>query len=449
MARRLSVIVIALALVAAACSGETATETTVATTTTSTTVPPTTTTTTQPGTTTTFTIPYSALDVAIDGEPGVTQAVQALYNWFGDRTSPNPEVPEGLLDHLAEAYPTGSASFSGDFVSEEIGEMGSVGVATINGQDIMLLVDEAEAEGETDTGWRLVGAWFAQYDVDPWFGNPLRYVFVIGTDARPGEFQQHLRADSLHILSSNIAEGSGGVLGIPRDTRVQASYGVDKYTNVNAIVFSENCGRVSGSGADDCEGRDAGQDEMVSIAAEFSGLPLEGWIVTGFLGFTRLVDAFGGVEVDVPVSMAEPNAEAYFSAGIQDLFGADALAFSRNRKQFGEIGDFVRSLHQGMLMLAAFDKVLEQDVTAVPSLLATLMEFTWTGLSLEDLFTLAAGTFLLDPGSVGNEVTPSTGGLQGGAYYANFTDDAEPLFRDMDDGSLTPTESWLSALYGN
>ncbi len=427
MARRLPVIIIAFALLSAACSSEAAPTTTVAVaTTTTTTQPPTTTTTTEPPTTTTFTIPYAALDVSIEEDESAGLVVQSLYAWFGDRTLPTPNVPQGLLDHLARAHADGHGSFTGEIFSEEIDEMGTAAVAVINDQDIMLLVDDLEAEGEEDSGWRLVGAWFAQYDIDPWFGDPLRYVFVIGTDARPGEDQQHFRADSLHVLTSNIVERSGGVLGFPRDTYVQASYGGDKFTNVNALVWTLS------------DNTTPGQDEMIDLAAEMSGLPLEGYVITGFLNFQRLVDAFGGVDVDVPYGMAEFKSQAYLSAGLQTLFGLDALAFSRNRTIPG--GDFSRQFHGGLVILAALDGVLERNITVLPALLGTLMQFTWTDLSLEDLLTVAAGGFLLDADLVGNDVLPGVVATRGGASIVDLTEGAEDMFRDMDDGSLSKRE---------
>jgi len=345
--------------------------------------------------------------------------VQSLYTWFGDRTLPEPDLPQGLLDFLADVYPSGSGTFAGELFSEEIEDMGTVGVVVVDSEDVILLVDDGE-------GWRIVGAWFAQYDIDPWFGDPLRYVFTIGTDARPGEDQQHFRADSLHILSSNVADRTGGVLGIPRDTFVQASYGGDKFTNVNALVWTFSDNTIPG------------QDEMVDLASDMSGLPIEGWLVTGFLNFQRLVDAFGGVDVDVPFGMAEPKSQAYLSAGLQTLFGGNALAFSRNRTIPG--GDFTRQLHGGLVIMAALDGVLERNITLLPSLLSILMDFTWTNLSLEDLLTVAAGGFLLDPALVGNNVLPGVVATRNGASVVNLSEGAEEMFRDMDDGWLSQRE---------
>jgi len=426
MTRRLPVIVLALSLIAAACSSEAASTTTTTAPATTTTPSQATSTTTQPAATSTTAKP--ALEIVWDGDEAAGTAVKDLYTWLGDRTTPEPDVPQDLLDYLTDVHPDQNASISGRFFSEVVEDMGTAGVAVIDDQDIMLLVDEG-------TGWRVVGAWFSQYDVEPWFGNPLRYVFVIGTDARPGEFQKHLRADSLHILASNIAERSGGVLGFPRDTYVEASYGGDKFTNVNAAVFTLTCGRLTGATVDSCAEPDTGQDEMVEIARGLSGLPLEGWIVTGFQGFQILVDAFGGVDVDVPFAMAEPKSQAYLSAGLQTLFAVDALAFVRNRTING--GDFTRSFHHGIVMLGALDGVLERGITALPKLLSILMDSTWTGLSLEDLLTVGASALLLDPDLVGNDVLPGAITTRGGASIVDLTDEAEAMFRDMDDGSLS------------
>jgi len=427
MAQRLFVIVLASSLIATACSSDAAPTPTSTTAPATTTQPQATSTTTQPAATSTTAKP--ALEIAWDGDEAAGTSVKDLYTWLGDRTTPEPDIPQGLREYLADVHPDQGASISGQFFSEVVEDMGSAGVAVIDDQDIVLLVDEG-------TGWRVVGAWFAQYDMDPWFGNPLRYVFVIGTDARPGEFQEHLRADSLHILASNIAERSGGILGFPRDTYVQASYGGDKFTNVNAVVYTTTCGRLTGATADSCDEPDTGQDEMVSLASGLSGLPIEGWIVTGFQGFQQVVDAFGGVEVDVPFAMNDPKSQAVLAAGLQMLFPVDALAFTRNRSITG--GDFTRSLNQGILVLGALNGVLERGITGLPKLLAILMDSTWTNLSLEDLLTVGASTFLLDPALVGNAVLPGVVNTRGGASIVDLTEDAEGMFRDMDDGSLSP-----------
>ncbi len=125
---------------------------------------------------------------------------------------------------------------------------------------------------------------------------------------------------------------------------MSAPYGDDKLTHVNAR---------------------AGTAAVVEVARELTGLPIEGYLVTGFRSFRRLVDAFGGVLVDVPFAMNDPKSSADLSAGEQRLMGQDALAFSRNRSIQG--GDFTRSFHQGMVIAAGLRGAQDGGSSTCPS----------------------------------------------------------------------------------
>jgi LCP family protein required for cell wall assembly len=263
-----------------------------------------------------------------------------------------------------------------------------------------------------------VGAKLTSLSLEAWYGEPIRYVLIIGTDARPGYIERVFRGDSLHVLSSNIGEGGGGVTGIPRDAYVETPYGfMDKLSSVNARASSE---------------------AVVDIVRDLSGLRVEGYLVTGFDSFTRLVNDFGGVVVNVPFGMADPKSQAFLSAGEQVLWGANALAFSRNRSIWGS--DFTRSYHQGLVMLGALAKVQAADMLQLPVLLELLCRYTWTDLTAGDLLTLAAGAFEIDPARVANLVLPGTIQMIAGASVVVLDPEAEEIYRDLDDGILTPAE---------
>ena len=53
-----------------------------------------------------------------------------------------------------------------------------------------------------------MGAKLPSLGLGAWYGEAVRFVMVIGTDARPGQNEPVYRGDSLHLLSSNIAEGA-------------------------------------------------------------------------------------------------------------------------------------------------------------------------------------------------------------------------------------------------
>ncbi len=371
------------------------------------------TTTTAPGTTSSTTTlpPGVPITLTLEGSGELQTAAEDFYAWLGDpyRVDP-PPMADGLAAFLAEVESDEGFYLDGQLTTAELDEGGEVAVITAE-EDVLLAVDDGE-------GWRIVGAKLPSLGLGAWYGDPIRFVMIIGTDARPGYIERVFRGDSLHVLSSNIGEGAGGVLGIPRDSYVDTPYGwKDKLSSVNARANSE---------------------AVVDIVRGLSGLPVEGYLVTGFASFTGLVDNFGGVVVDVPFAMADPKSQAFLSAGEQVLWGANALAFSRNRSIWGS--DFTRSYHQGLVMLGALDKAQAAGILQLPNLLRLLCEYTWTDLSAEDLLTLAAGAFEIDPAEVGNTVLPGTIQMISGASVVVLDPAAEEIYRDLDDGILTPSE---------
>jgi LCP family protein required for cell wall assembly len=378
---------------------------------TSTTTPATTSTSSTTTSSTTTLPPGVPITLSLEGEGELQAAARDFYAWLGSpyRVEP-PPMDDRLAEFLADVEPAEGFDLAGEFASATLDEGGRVAVITAD-EDVLLAADEGD-------GWRIVGAKLTSLGLEAWYGEPIRYVLIIGTDARPGYIERVFRGDSLHVLSSNIGEGGGGVTGIPRDAYVETPYGfMDKLSSVNARASSE---------------------AVVDIVRDLSGLRVEGYLVTGFDSFTRLVNDFGGVVVNVPFGMADPKSQAFLSAGEQVLWGANALAFSRNRSIWGS--DFTRSYHQGLVMLGALAKVQAADMLQLPVLLELLCRYTWTDLTAGDLLTLAAGAFEIDPARVANRVLPGTIQMIAGASVVVLDPEAEEIYRDLDDGILTPAE---------
>ena len=128
---------------------------------------------------------------------------------------------------------------------------------------------------------------------------------LLGSDARAGESS---RSDTIMI-----AEAGGGLLAVPRDTLVEIpGLGQDK---VNAVFAN------GGSGL------------TVETLENFTGLPIENYVVLNFSGTRDIVDALGGITVDVEEPIETEQDGEYFSiaAGAQELAGAEALAYVRYR----------------------------------------------------------------------------------------------------------------------
>jgi LCP family protein required for cell wall assembly len=407
LVRRLAATLIALALVGAACSDDDAAPTTtVAPTTAAPTTTSLATTTTAATTTTDGRVPV-AVNVA-DAPDGLQEVVAEFYDWIANQDDPRPKIPNGLAQSVSGVVVDEGTTIRATAHWALLKEDGRSAAVVVADDDVILAADQG-------SGWKVYGAHLARWDLEPWFGEPVRHMLAIGTDARPGQDQEVFRADSIHIMSSNLPERGGSIIGFPRDSYVPGSRGNDKFTHINTYD---------------------GPEGMVDTAETVTGLEIEGYVVTGFLGFIRLVNDFGGVEVDVPFAMADHKSNAYFSAGPRLMWGDTALAFNRNRSING--GDFTRSFHHGLFMQHTLMEVLQRDITVLPDLLAVIYAHAWTNLQVNELLTLGATAFYLDSDSVENVVLRGSVGSAGGASVVFLSDSNAEIYDDVaDDGMLT------------
>lgn len=363
-------------------------------------------------------MPPADLSVTITDAPdGLVAAVTDLYTWIADQRESEPEIPNGMLAGLGEPGYSATMKVEGSaFVATmptretetEEETATEVQVATVLlGDDSLLAVDDG-------TGWRIVGGTIASVGADPYFGDGPRFILVLGSDARPGQNQQRYRADSIHVLS--IAEDRGAIVGFPRDSWVDSSAGPTKFTNLMA-------------------GR--GPEIMLETATSLTELPLEGYIVTGFLGFTNLVNDFGGVDVAIE-SYIRGGLPGFrdFAVGILSLTGQEALQLARIRKTLPD-GDFGRSRNHGVIMQGALGIAQVRGLEDLPELLSILLTHTWTDLTAEQLLTFTAATYEINPDDLTNLVLPgSVGSTAGGQSVVFLGDGARAVFDDVVDGTI-------------
>lgn len=334
-------------------------------------------------------------------------------------TSPAITLPSGL-DAVVTALYTGGAVRLGPFVQalakrptvsrptavkSATGNLKSVRVAVVTaGDDVTLLVD--------DRGWVVVGGWWPSLDVTaPQLGG-VRHVLVLGSDAREKSEQvDTARSDSIHIASVD-GRGAGSLLGIARDLWVPLGSG--GYGKINSAMTH------------------GGPHAALATVSSVAGVPLEGWVLTGFWGFILMVDALGGLTLNAPRAVSKVG----ISKGTNHVDGNKALAYARERKTVPD-GDFGRSRHQGVLMLALAAYFRRKGVLALPSLVSTVSRFCHTNLSAAQLLTLGAWAWAADPGKVGNAVAYGPIGTAGGGQSVVLIGQpATGLFADVRDGRL-------------
>ena len=317
----------------------------------------------------------SGVTVNVSGAPDAPKwAVESLYQELPSA----PHLPNGLRTNLAGMHDrpktqtvTGTASTSTAYGKQ-------VGVVQAGGDTILAVSDNGWE-------WRVVGAEMASKGRARWFGDEPRFVTLIGADWQQtwdGKWPTDplkTHSDSVHIYSVVPSAGAGAIVGFPRDTLVEASFGTVKVSH----TMNEH-----------------GPEFTVDALRRETNLPIEGYfhIAMGLgangnspAGFSDLVNDYGGFPFLVP-----------YDAGVAvagDTFvnGAEALAVGRERSTLPH-GDVDRTLGQGLLLKAAIAEVKKVGMLAMPGLLSLMDDYVTTDLKLDDVLTLAATVYTVDPG---------------------------------------------------
>ncbi|MHB0976693.1 MAG: LCP family protein [Candidatus Aquicultorales bacterium] len=195
-------------------------------------------------------------------------------------------------------------------------------------------------------------------------------ILLLGSDKRATDKDQG-RSDSLMILRVHPKKNVVSVLSIPRDMRVYIpDYGYDK---INAAYSL------------------GGPKLTIETVEEFTGLEMNHFIEIDFQGFKRVVDALGGVDIDVKPPNGASRLKDYeveldIPAGPQHMNGDTALKFVRVRYVDD---DFGRAGRQQEFLKAVFDKAKQPSSFAkLPELINIMTENVKTdsGLGFAEIY---------------------------------------------------------------
>ena len=250
-------------------------------------------------------------------------------------------------------------------------------------------------------------------------GDDPIFILVLGSDARPGTPVGDGLCDSIHILGFNPADRRASLVGIPRDSYVPLSTGGSN--KINSAMPR------------------GGPEAMVETVENLTGITFDYYALTGFGGMTTIVNAIGGLDVDLPYSFQGFEGTS-FETGKQTFSGAQALEFSRERKDLAR-GDFDRSMNQGRVLLAALAQFREHFADDPATLFRWLgigLRNVETDIPLSELLSLAFTATELPPKRVTNLVAVGSIGSVDGMSVVNLPD-SHPMFRDVaEDGYVKP-----------
>lgn len=247
-------------------------------------------------------------------------------------------------------------------------------------------------------------------------------VLLLGIDNRANQLTLQ-RTDTIMVLHVNLKTGKMYLMSVPRDTRVElAGYGIQK---INAAA--------------EFEGGPLGTVQAVN---NLLGTNIRYYVLTNFNGFKDVIDALGGVEIDVPEAMHYEASDVHINLkpGLQWMNGTEALDFVRFREfQLGDIG---RTMDQQMLLKAVAKRILSPaGLVRLPIALPQLSKAVLTNLPARDLLYFVSVARRLDAGSpsVLSETLPGDYLTVGGiSYWYVIPQDAVAAYAALIRGHLMP-----------
>lgn len=272
------------------------------------------------------------------------------------------------------------------------------------GQDATLAV-----KGEN--GWYVVGGWWPSMAATGPFLGGRRHVLFIGSDARTERGQNLLRAnaDALQLVGVD-GKGGSGIMGMARDLYVPLSTG--------------GRGKINSALAR------GGPQAQAATVADVTGIPVEGYVLTGMQDFSRLISEMGGVVINAPRRVRD------VPKGTSRVFGPDALWYGRERKTVPG-GDFGRAANQAHLMYSLAAQTRGGGAKALVDTLTKASSRVQTNLSAAQALTLGAWVYKADPTKTGRAVAKGPiGTSSGGASIVVLGSEAKGVFARFRDGSL-------------
>lgn len=229
-------------------------------------------------------------------------------------------------------------------------------------------------------------------------------ILVLGTDAEDGV---HGRADSIMVFNVDLVNYRVNVLSIPRDSRVD----IPGYKNKTKINHSFAYGGV---------------DLTRQTVSELLGIPIDYYATTNFAGFEDIVEAVGGVYIDVPKRMKTHTwyGDIDLQPGYQLLDAKQALGFVRYRYDAG--GDIARAERQQLFLKAVYERVVHlDDPTKLPQVITSILGMVETDLSYVQLAALVDHFKDIDiDAAFTNETVGGYSQTIGGASYWIIDEDA-------------------------
>ena len=286
--------------------------------------------------------------------------------------------------------------------------------------------------GKLGGGWDLDGV-LVQSDI---LHEPF-YMALFGTDESIDRNENMstdgiYRTDTIILARVDAPNKQATLVSMQRDTQVELEgYGTQKLNA--AYTFG-------------------GPALAIQTVGDIAGVGISHYALIDMNGLQDVVNALGGIEVNVPMDIYDEDAGGSLEAGYQTLDGWQALILCRARHAYDDYGngDVYRAANQRLVIQAIANKILVSDPLTVANTVGALADAVQTDLSVTDVVALAQAFAGMDA-----ESNLWSGSMPTESFYEDdlwFERIVEPDWHDMMarvDAGLPPTsDSYVDPLSG-
>jgi LCP family protein required for cell wall assembly len=263
-------------------------------------------------------------------------------------------------------------------------------------------------------------------------------ILLLGSDRRPNT--PNWRTDVMMIIAIDEATKQVGVISLPRDIYVDIIPD-HRGNKINVIDYLGEQDEPNGGGP----------KLLGQIIEDKIGVPIDHYIRFDFEAFKKLVDAMGGVEIEIDCPLYDPygydqgGLPLALDKGVHRLNGGQALSYVRSRLVGG---DLERERRQQRFAWAVRSQILDENLlTRVPAMYQALNDHVQTDLGLRDAIKLVRFALGLDAKNVHGFVVNDPSMIKEGyagqmwVWYPNWDNIADAAANLFDTPPLLDTNT--------
>ena len=202
------------------------------------------------------------------------------------------------------------------------------------------------------------------------------YMVLLGTDESIGRHDDNstedtYRTDTIMLARVDAPNKKVTLVSMQRDTMVDlGEHGKQKLNAAYAL---------------------GGAAMAVQTVGDIAHVGISHFALVDMDGLREVVDALGGIEVNVPITIDDEDAGGHLDAGMQVLNGEQALILCRSRNAFEAYGsgDVYRAANQRVVLQAIASKILASDAATIANTVRALSQAVQTDLSVNEIIGLA------------------------------------------------------------